>query len=207
MTQNFSLFEALLFASGEPLKISQISELLQKDNTSNIPDEFTAFCEWYNGQARGLKIVKVAGGMQLVTRPAFSDKIRQLRTRRRKTRFSRAAMEVLAIIAYKQPVTTPEIENIRGVDSSGVIKNLLEKKIITISGRKKGPGNPLLYGTTSKFLIVLGLDDLNSLPSLNEFEAILSDEIGTESKTQNIPFTKSEYQTDELQTEIINNEE
>ncbi|MCD4655753.1 SMC-Scp complex subunit ScpB, partial [bacterium] len=156
-----------------------------------------------NVQPGGLEVIKVAGGWQLVTRPAYADAVRRMKTKRQKTRFSRASLETLAIIAYRQPVTAPEIENIRGVESSGVLKNLLDKNIITVLGRKKGPGNPLLYGTTTYFLIVLGLDDLESLPSLEEFESLLPEE----AITLKIPFEKVGNHLDKSQLEIETNEE
>ncbi len=90
-----------------------------------------------------------------------------------RARFSKASLEALAIVAYRQPITAPEIESIRGVESSGILRNLLEKKLITVLGRKRSPGNPLIYGTTPQFLMVFGLEDLRSLPSLEEFEKIL----------------------------------
>lgn len=147
--------------------------------------DFSEFTEWFNERRSGLRIIKLAGGWQIVTRPEFADAIRRLKTTTQKVRFSRASLETLAIIAYRQPITAPEIENIRGVESAGILKNLLEKKLITILGRKHGPGNPLLYGTTPKFLVVFGLEDLQSLPSLEEFER----DLGSESITcPELPF-------------------
>ncbi|MBN1879968.1 SMC-Scp complex subunit ScpB [bacterium] len=185
----FSLCEALLFSSSEPISETVIlriaSEYLQDDEVGPLSE----FIEWYNQRQSGLKIVKLAGGWQIVTRPEFSDAVRRLKTTTRKARFSRASLETLAIVAYRQPITAPEIENIRGVECSGVLKSLLDKKLITILGRKHGPGNPLLYGTTPQFLMVFGLDELQSLPSLEEFERDLAD---SDTKYLEIPFPQTD---------------
>ncbi|HPQ39369.1 MAG TPA: SMC-Scp complex subunit ScpB [bacterium] len=172
----FSLCEALLFVSPEPLPDTVIRDLLIEEEPA-VADVFDTlfddFRQWITRREGGVMIVRVAGGWQMVTRPECADAVSRLKTRRQTARFSRAALEVLAIIAYRQPITTPEIETIRGVDSSGVLKNLLDKKLITILGRKKGPGNPLLYGTTDQFLIAFGLDSLETLPDLTEFEELI----------------------------------
>jgi segregation and condensation protein B len=147
----------------------------QMENTDDLI--FDEFIDWFNNRVSGLQIIRVAGGWLLVTKADYSDAIRRLKTSIQKTRFSKAALETLAIIAYRQPVSTPEIEQIRGVDSSGILRNLLEKKMITVLGRKRCPGNPLLYGTTNHFLVVFGLDNISSLPTLEEFESVFEDSL------------------------------
>jgi len=206
----FELCEALLFASSEPLKEGLIKEILseeQEEFGADFDALFFRFQKWINERESGLMMVRVAGGWQLVTRPHCADAVSRLKTRRRKARFSRAALEVLAIIAYRQPITTPEIETIRGVDSSGVLKNLLDKRMITILGRKKGPGNPLLYGTTQQFLLAFGLNDLDALPDLTEFEALIPREpASAELPFDNLSGTKVETD-DTVATEDTSAEE
>jgi segregation and condensation protein B len=124
--------------------------------------------EEYDSQARGFQIVEVAGGFQIATRPQFAPYILKLNRHKRKNPLSIPALETLAIIAYKQPITRAEIEAIRGVDSSGVLHNLLELGLIKIAGRKEVVGHPPLYGTTEEFLKVFGLRQLADLPSIRE---------------------------------------
>ncbi|MBN1297630.1 SMC-Scp complex subunit ScpB [bacterium] len=171
----FPICEALLFASPEPLSADVIGEILRQEGLRldrDVSNDLESFRSWINDREGGLMVIRVAGGWQLVTRPEAADAVTRLKTHRQNTRFSRAALEVLAIIAYRQPITTPEIEAIRGVDSAGVLKNLMQKKMITLLGRKKFPGNPLLYGTTRLFLKTFGLDSLDALPDLTEFTAL-----------------------------------
>lgn len=168
----YSLCEALLFTMSEPVTEKTIMQIVEKETDCLDDLKFEEFVEWFNNRLSGLQVIKVAGGWLIVTKPEYSEAIRRLKTSIRKTRFSKAALETLAIIAYRQPISTPEIEQIRGVDSSGILRNLLDKKLITVLGRKHCPGNPLLYGTTNHFLLVFGLDDISSLPTLEEFESI-----------------------------------
>ena len=162
--------EALLFSSPNPLSLDTIKGIIDENTDAGLEEKFNYFVHHYNQNKTGLKIIEVAGGYALVTRPEFAHYIRKLKTITKRTRLSRASCEVLAIIAYQQPITVPEIEHIRGVDSSGVIKNLLDKQFVTILGKRHGPGNPLLYGTTQKFLIEFGLPSVSALPSLDEFD-------------------------------------
>lgn len=192
----FPLLESLLFASDGPLTLKQLEGLIPDWPIDTLDSLVQTFLNAYNNQPGGMMIVRVAGGWQLVTRPEYADAIRKMKTLKRRFRFSRAALETLAIVAYQQPVTSPEIEDIRGVDSSGVLKTLLEKKLVTLLGRKKGPGNPLLYGTTDQFLIAFGLDSLEALPSLKEYEKLIPRgatnleipfEVDTKEEKTNIP--------------------
>ncbi len=169
--QYFSqICEALLFSSSEPVSIEILEDIIGEGETTDFRERFLQFISEYNQTRGGLKIIEVADGFALATRPEFARYIRRLKTVVKRTRLSRAACEVLAIIAYQQPVTVPEIDHIRGVDSSGVIRNLLEKDFVAVLGKRHGPGNPLLYGTTQKFLLEFGLKSLSALPSLEEFE-------------------------------------
>jgi segregation and condensation protein B len=118
-------------------------------------------------------VEQVAGGFRLATKPAVGALVRPFFRQRNRTRLSPAALETLAIVAYRQPATVPEIQAIRGVDPTGALKNLLEKKLVRILGRKKVVGNPLLYGTTTQFLVHFGLNKLEDLPSIEEFDAFV----------------------------------
>src|SRR6266540_1939751 len=129
------------------------------------------------GDVRGLQLVEVAGGHQITTRPEYNDWVRELLDPRTPTRLSIQALETLAVIAYKQPVTLPEIIDLRGIKSGGVIKTLLEKRLIRILGRKEVVGRPILYGTTKQFLLHFGLKDLAELPKIEEFAEVLGEEV------------------------------
>jgi segregation and condensation protein B len=121
----------------------------------------------------GLTVEQVAGAFRLATKPEVGAIVRQFFRQRNRTRLSPAALETLAIVAYRQPITIPEIQAIRGVDPSGALKSLLEKTMVRILGRKKVVGNPLLYGTTKQFLVHFGLNRLEDLPSIEEFDGLL----------------------------------
>lgn len=175
------LFEALLFSAEGPIPRERFLELLQEEE---IPPEeaegiLDGFLERFPRRVDGGTIVvEVAGGYQLCTRPELHDWIRRLRTRKETIRLSRAAMETLAIVAYKQPVITPEIERIRGVRSGPVLRTLMERGLIRVLGRMDVPGKPLMYGTTEQFLLHFGLRDLASLPTLTEIQDLYgADEI------------------------------
>lgn len=156
--------EALLFASGEPLTGKKIAEILQIE-TETVEHLVGLLEDEYSGEARGICIRHVAGGYQLVTKPGMDTLVRQLISKQ-ELRLSNAAMETLAIIAFKQPVTRSEMEAIRGVKVDGVVNTLLESGLIGEAGRKDSLGRPILYETTDLFLITFGLNSLKDLPSL-----------------------------------------
>lgn len=172
-----AILEALIFAAEQPLTPRHISQVL-----GGVPKE-----EWHEALAevradyarddRGLQIVDVAGGFQITTRPEYNDWVRELVDPKAPTRLSIQALETLAVIAYKQPVTLPEIIDLRGVKSGGVLKTLLEKRLIKIQGRKEVVGRPILYGTTRDFLLHFGLKDLTELPKIEEFAEVLGEEV------------------------------
>lgn len=174
-----SILESLLFVSPEPLALSQLTSVLSSTNgdfqefsNEKISEILRVLQAEYRESGRGLQLVEVAGGYQLTTRPENAPWIRQLQTVRMATRLSRAALETLSIVAYRQPVTTPEIETVRGVDCTGVLKTLLERRLVKIVGRKEAVGKPLLYGTTQEFLQYFGLRDLSELPPLKDLQEI-----------------------------------
>ena len=166
-----SIIEGVLFASENPVTLdtlAQIVDEIDKKDLSVLLDNLVA--EW-RGLNRGFHIVEVAGGWQFRTRPEYAAWVHRLRAER-PSKLSRAALETLAMIAYKQPITRPEVEDLRGVDSGAVIKNLLERNLIKIIGRKDAPGKPVVYGTTERFLEVFSLRDLGSLPSLRDLKEL-----------------------------------
>ncbi len=164
------MVEALVFAAERPLSVIQLSEILEVA-PADVETALVLLGTACDEQGRGIFLQHVAGGYQLRTRPEFAEYLRKL-GRRRPFKFSRAALETLAIIAYRQPITRPDIESLRGVDSGSVLKTLMEKKLVRILGKKDVPGKPMIYGTTSEFLELFGLADLASLPTLREFSEL-----------------------------------
>ena len=166
------IVEALLFASPEPLTQTQIngifeSEMVEPDLT-NLEDIISDLKDKYRENDNAFSIVNVAGGYQLVSRPEFEVFIRRLLKKSGRLALTKASLETLAIVAYRQPVNRYEIESIRGVDSSGVLKTLLSKNLIKIKGRDEGPGRPLLYSTTEKYLEYFGLISISDMPKISE---------------------------------------
>ncbi len=161
-----SLIEALLFVSGEPLSLKELQRITGF-STGEIEYLLQELVGDYRARDGGLEIVQVAEGYQIVTRPEYAEWIRKFRASSPQ-KLSMAALETLAIIAYRQPITKAEIEQLRGVNSDGIVRNLLERRLIRIVGKKEAPGRPLLYGTTREFLMFFGLKDLTELPTLRE---------------------------------------
>ncbi|MBT3270635.1 SMC-Scp complex subunit ScpB [Candidatus Poribacteria bacterium] len=160
--------EALLFAAGAPITVPQIVEVVEELDTRTARSLLTELQDEYDANARGFKLVEVQKGYQLATRQDYSASVQKLFTKEIAARLSPAALEALAIVAYHQPVTRAEVEDIRGVNSDSVLNSLIERKLITISGRRDVPGRPLLYATTDRFLEHFGLRDVADLPSLDE---------------------------------------
>ncbi|MBN2427964.1 MAG: SMC-Scp complex subunit ScpB [Deltaproteobacteria bacterium] len=174
ITELTAIVEALIFSSEKPLKIAQIAELidLPVGRTAEVVDRIRRNFE--ECPSHGLFLAEVADGFQFRTRPALAFWIKKLQ-KAKPLRLSTAALEILAIIAYRQPLTRASVEQIRGVDCGGTLKNLLEKKLIRIAGKKEGPGRPLLYATTDSFLEVFGLRNLEELPDLKQIDQLFSD--------------------------------
>jgi len=162
--------EALLFASDSPLSAGRISLITGKQENKAITEAVKSLNRFYRDNMRSYEIVEVAGGYQLTTLPEFSQIVSILFKSRRKAKLSQAALETLAIVAYKQPVNRIDIEAIRGVNCDGVLSTLLEREFITITGRGQGVGRPFLYSTTRRFLEYMGLKNYKELPNLEEFE-------------------------------------
>ena len=170
------ILESLLFASDNPLSVKKIKELLPEIDAAVIRETLKHLQDSYENSHSALEIVEIGGGFQIVSRKEFAPYIQLLYKGRMASRLTQRAMETLAIIAYKQPITKQEIEAIRGVNVDGVVKTLLERDLIMIKGRQKAPGNPLLYGTSRKFLNYFGLKSLNDLPKLKEIDELLKDD-------------------------------
>ena len=168
------LVEALIFAADGPIKAERMAEALELP-LAEVLAALDALAADYAEHPRGFFLQQVAGGYQLRTRPEYADYLRKL-GHSRPFRFSRPALETLAIIAYRQPVTRSEIEYLRGVDSGSVLKTLLEKRLLRILGKKDVPGKPMIYGTTREFLELFGLPDLSALPTLREFSELVPDQ-------------------------------
>jgi segregation and condensation protein B len=172
-----AVIESLVFASPQPITPKEIARVLQGVAREDWERELEGLRADYARDERGLQLVEVAGGYQITTRPEYNDWVRELLDPRTPTRLSIQALETLAVIAYKQPVTLPEIIALRGVKSGGVVKTLLEKRLIRITGRKEVVGRPMLYGTTKQFLLHFGLKDLEELPRIEEFAEVLGEEV------------------------------
>src|SRR6266851_4679649 len=166
-----SILESLLFAAGDPVAIPQLANALDDVPRETIRQALAAMAAEYAAAGRGIVLEEVAGGYQLRTPKEHALFVRRLLAAK-PPRLSRPLMETLAIIAYRQPITRPEIEQLRGVDTGGVLETLLERRLVRIAGRKDAPGRPLMYATTSEFLEVFGLKDLEGLPDLSEFREI-----------------------------------
>jgi segregation and condensation protein B len=176
-----AIIEALLFMADKPLSVSQLRQVTDADKAEVIHCLEGLEAE-YQSLDRGIQLVKVAGGYQLCTRPELAPWVKRLYRARQLKRLSQPALETLAIIAYRQPIIRAEIEAIRGVDVSGILRMLLERSLVRIVGRRKVPGRPIMYGTTQEFLLHFGLEDLSCLPKLEELKELLpQDEAGMES--------------------------
>ncbi len=175
-----AILEALIFASPQPITPREIGEVLGGVSRSAWQEALDELKADYARDVRGLQLVEVAGGWQITTRPEYNDWVRELLDPKTPARLSIQALETLAVVAYKQPVTLPEIIDLRGVKSGGVIKTLLEKRLIRILGRKEVVGRPILYGTTKHFLLHFGLKDLSELPKIEEFAEVLGEEVDVE---------------------------
>ena len=172
--------EALLFAADEPLALDDLRAALSREERPVAEAALGVLMQRYQDEARGLQIIQVAGGYRMTTRVEHDRHLRALYRNRNRTRVGPAALETLAIIAYRQPITAPEIGDIRGKDPGAVLKTLLDKHLIRTRGRRKVVGRPFLYGTTREFLVHFGLNNLEELPSMEEFNALLSDTFGDE---------------------------
>lgn len=165
------IVEAIIFASEAPISLQKLGEILDGIERKEIATTVYDLMSDYDERRSGLRIVEVAGGYQFRTRDDLASWIRKVKGLR-PVSLSRAALETLAVIAYRQPIIKAEIEKVRGVDVSGTLRGLLEKNLVRIVGRKDVPGRPIIYGTTRKFLEVFNLNDLSELPTLHELKEL-----------------------------------
>jgi segregation and condensation protein B len=166
------ILEALLLASAEPVTAARLGRIVPASSARQVREDIAALNERYAAEGRGFRIEEVAGGHQLRTLPELAAYVQQLEPVP-PLRMSRAALETLAIVAYKQPVTRAEIEHVRGVDAGPLLRSLLERRLVRIAGHREVPGRPILYATTPRFLEIFGLPSLADLPTLREIEELL----------------------------------
>lgn len=167
-----SIVEALIFVADEPITVKNLADVLEEDRET-VEAAVEELKQEYEEREGGLQLREIAGGWQISTRTEYHEEIRRYLKTRPTAKLSLAALETLAVIAYKQPVTVPEILEIRGVQSASAIKTLLDKKLIVAKGRKETVGRPMQYGTSKDFLIQFGLKDLSELPSIEDFEDLV----------------------------------
>jgi segregation and condensation protein B len=172
-----AIMEAIIYVADEPVKLQQLQEVFPGENQDSVAEALKSLVESFNARAGGMLIREVAGGFRMTTRPEHHEQIRSYLKTRPSAKLSMAALETMAVIAYKQPVTLAEILAIRGKKSSTALQTLLEKKMVSIVGRKQVVGRPILYGTSKEFLIHFGLKDLDELPTLEEFSQIAGEQL------------------------------
>jgi segregation and condensation protein B len=202
--------ETIIYAADEPATVDQIAKALglDKPQTRQALEQLTAT---YQSDERGIEVRKVAGGWKFYTKAQHHDVVRKfIKSLQPPLRLTMPALETLAVIAYKQPVTVPEINEIRGVHVGGVIKTLLEKKLITTAGRKEVIGRPILYRTSKQFMMRFGLSDLDELPSLKEFEALAQAALGSDegiAEVQPEDAQLEDGQSSEMASHVVTDEE
>ena len=202
-TELRAALEAIVYAADEPATLDQLAAALGEDKLP-VKAALDALLSSYVSEERGIEIRSVAGGYKMYTKPQHHDVVRRfIKSLRPPLRLSMPALETLAVIAYKQPVTAPEISEIRGVNTAGVISTLLDKKLITTAGRKEVMGRPILYKTSKEFLMRFGLSDLDELPSLKEFEALAREALGTDEGVA-APLSEGEVSEFHPETDVAN---
>ena len=174
-TELRSIAEALIFVADEPISARTIADVIETDREA-VEKAIGDLAEEYNERNGALQLREIAGGWQIATRPEHHEQIRAYLRSKPSAKLSLASLETLAVIAYKQPVTVPEILEIRGVQSPSAIKTLLDKRLIIAKGRKETVGRPMMYGTSKEFLIQFGLKDLSELPSMEDFQDLAGGE-------------------------------
>jgi segregation and condensation protein B len=186
-----SAIEALIFASEKPITTEQIKKVLGNLDAPSINRIITELRNEYEQQNRGIRVIEIAGGFQMITNSSFAPFLKKLFKNRYSDKLSKPALESLAIIAYKQPLTKAEIESLRNVNVDGVMKSLLEKNLIRVCGRKKIPGRPFVFGTTREFMEHFGLKSLQDLPKMEDFTVLAQEK---ESQAGIEPITQEELE-------------
>jgi segregation and condensation protein B len=197
MAEFQAILEALLFVSAEPLPVARLAAVMGTVSKGEVEEALHHLGRALDQEGRGVRLVAVAGGYRLVTKQDCASWVKRLDKAKTAAKLSRSALESLAIIAYKQPLVRGEIEEIRGVETSGVLRTLLERKLVRIVGRKEVPGRPIMYGTTKFFLEHFGLSDLSQLPPLREFK-----ELG-EAEQALLPMDGTEIQSTDVEGEMV----
>lgn len=188
------ILESIIFTAESSMSLDRLCDILPEFDRDSIKKALAELAGFHDMRGGGMVLVEVAGGWQFRTRPDFQQYVvRQAKAKASK--FSPSALETLAILAYRQPITRAEVEHLRGVDCGGVLKSLLEKRLIKILGKKDIPGRPLIYGTSREFLEVFGLKDLKSLPTLREIQAL--DEVPHYERQEELPLGQEAVSTDE----------
>ena len=165
------IVETLLFITDRPVKPTRLADVIDGANVKQVREVITALQDEYTAQGRAVQIVEIGGGFQMATKPEYGRWVRKLYNEKMTTKLSNAALETLAIVAYKQPITRAEMEAIRGVDVAGPLERLLERSLVRVVGKKDTIGRPMVYGTTDEFLRMFGLNKLSELPDLQVFAA------------------------------------
>ncbi len=194
-TNQHSIVEALLFASDTPLSLNRLKAVLDELSVEKIKAIIEDLNRRYQENNQSFAIREIAGGFQMYTRPQYASWINRLQSLRKAQRLSPAALEALSIVAYRQPVVKSTVDQIRGVDSGTALHTLLERKLITISGREESAGRPLIYETTREFLLYFGLKDLNDLPRIEELESLMQMKKDKESLTYSAQEVEREKNT------------
>jgi len=177
ITEMQAIIEAIIYVADDPVKLEQLEEVFPEESAENIQRALESLVENFNARPGGMLIREIAGGYRMTTRPEHHEQIRSYLKTRPGAKLSMAALETLAVIAYKQPVTLAEILAIRGKKSTTALQTLLERKMVAIIGRKPVVGRPILYGTSREFLIHFGLKSLDDLPTLEEFAQIAGEQL------------------------------
>jgi len=215
MTESLKyIIESLLMVSDSPLSADRLREVVDTVELKDIREAVTELTEEYENRAGGFFLTEVAGGYQLCTRPEYAEWVKRL-MKPNPVRISKAALETLAIIAYKQPIIRNDVERVRGVDSGGVLRMLLERKLVRVLGRREIPGRPLIYATTKQFLELFNLKDLKDLPSPKEIESMSNIEIvdedplplGSEDQDQAVMDEESEVDPNQIEKENLRSED
>jgi len=180
-TEIEAAIEAVLFVTSEPLPRAKVLEVFNQSDRAKAEQALeTVLARYAAAPERGVVAEQVAGGVRLATRPELNDYLRKMFEVTGRNKLSMAALETLAIVAYRQPITAPEVQDLRGVNSKGVLSTLLENRLVRLAGRKPVVGKPFMYRTTREFLAHFGLDSLKELPPLEEFEEMLGVELGVD---------------------------
>ena len=174
-----SIIESLIFASPDPVSLKVIVKTIDSEPPEHVAEALASVCQEWKERSGGLQLVEVAGGYQIVTKPELHEWVRRLFHEHSKQRLSIPALETLAVVAYRQPVTGPEITEIRGVNTSGVLGTLVERRLVKVVGRRAVIGRPFLYATTREFLDRFGLKDLEDLPKVEDMAEALGMEVPT----------------------------